>query len=72
MESDPANELEASADETKVDDYCRTLLEQIAECQVANGPGRLEPRVVKRRPKPYKLMQKPRNKRPGSISKILR
>jgi len=37
------------------------LLEQIAECEVANRPGRLEPRVVKRRPKPYKWMQKPRN-----------
>ncbi len=48
-------------DKTKVNDYCRKLLEQIAECEVANRPGRLEPRVVKRRPKPYKLMQKPRN-----------
>ncbi len=37
------------------------LYNQIAECEVANRPGRLEPRVVKRRPKPYKLMQKPRN-----------
>ena len=45
----------------KVNDYCQTLLAQIAECEVANRPGRLEPRVVKRRPKPYKLMQKPRN-----------
>jgi len=45
----------------KVNDYCQTLLEQIAECVVAHRPGRLEPRVVKRRPKPYKLMQKPRN-----------
>jgi hypothetical protein len=48
-------------DKIKVEDYCRILLEQIAECEVANRPGRLEPRVVKRRPKPYKLMQKPRN-----------
>jgi hypothetical protein len=45
----------------RVNDYCRTLLAHIAECEVANRPGRLEPRVVKRRPKPYKLMQKPRN-----------
>lgn len=42
-------------------DYYCSLLRQIAECEVANRPGRLEPRVVKRRPKPYKLMQKPRN-----------
>lgn len=48
-------------EQAKVKDYCRKLLEQIAECEVANRPGRLEPRVVKRRPKPYKLMQKPRN-----------
>jgi len=48
-------------EKTKVEDYRRKLLEQIAECEVANRPGRLEPRVVKRRPKPYKLMQKPRN-----------
>jgi putative transposase len=47
-------------DQAKVDDYCRQMLAQIAECVVANRPGRLEPRVVKRRPKPYKLMQKPR------------
>jgi len=36
-------------------------LKHIANCEVANRPGRLEPRVKKRRPKPYKLMQKPRN-----------
>jgi hypothetical protein len=48
-------------EKARVDDYCRKLLQQIAECEVANRPGRLEPRVVKRRPKPYKLMQKPRN-----------
>ncbi len=48
-------------DRAKLDDYCRKLLQQIAECEVANRPGRLEPRLVKRRPKPYKLMQKPRD-----------
>ena len=48
-------------DKAKLDDYCRKLLQQIAECEVANRPGRLEPRLVKRRPKPYKLMQKPRD-----------
>jgi hypothetical protein len=36
------------------------LLKQIAGCKVANRPGRLEPRVKKRRPKQYPLMQKPR------------
>jgi len=37
------------------------LLSQIAACEVANRPGRLEPRVLKRRRHRYKLMQKPRN-----------
>lgn len=40
--------------------YLSVMLRQIAGCEVANRPGRLEPRAVKRRPKPYKLMQKPR------------
>lgn len=43
------------------EEYCRTMLEQIAECEVANRPGRLEPRVLKRRRHGYKLMQKPRH-----------
>jgi hypothetical protein len=43
-----------------IDDHCLTLLEQIADCEVANRPGRLEPRVLKRRRQGYKLMQKPR------------
>lgn len=33
---------------------------QIAECGVANRPGRIEPRVIKRRCQHYKLMQEPR------------
>ncbi|MBC8869626.1 MAG: IS4 family transposase [Planctomycetes bacterium] len=44
-----------------LDDYLRILLEQIACCEVANRPGRLEPRVLKRRRHGYKLMQKPRH-----------
>ncbi|UUO05180.1 IS4 family transposase [Blastopirellula sp. J2-11] len=36
-------------------------LQHIARCEVANRPGRQEPRVLKRRPKQYDLMQKPRN-----------
>ena len=38
----------------------RRMLEQISECQVANRPGRFEPRVIKRRRHSYKLMQEPR------------
>ena len=36
------------------------MLKQIAECEVANRPGRIEPRVLKRRRHGYKLMQEPR------------
>jgi hypothetical protein len=41
--------------------YLRVVLQQIAACEVANRPGRLEPRVLKRRRHRYKLMQKPRH-----------
>jgi hypothetical protein len=34
---------------------------QIARNEVGNRPGRIEPRVVKRRPKSYSLMMKPRH-----------
>jgi len=34
---------------------------QIACNEVGNRPGRMEPRVIKRRPKSYKLMTKPRH-----------
>jgi hypothetical protein len=40
--------------------HCRTLLWQISQCEVANRPGRIEPRVIKRRRHRYKLMQQPR------------
>lgn len=50
-----------SVSPTSLSDYLLTLLEQIARCEVANRPGRLEPRVLKRRRHGYKLMMKPRN-----------
>jgi len=40
--------------------HCELLLAQIASCEVGHRPGRLEPRVLKRRRHRYKLMQKPR------------
>lgn len=40
--------------------HCELLLAQIAKCEVGNRPGRLEPRVLKRRRHHYKLMQKSR------------
>jgi hypothetical protein len=41
--------------------FVERMLKGIANCRVANRPGRIEPRVVKRRPKPYKSMMKPRH-----------
>jgi hypothetical protein len=37
------------------------LLKCIAACPVGNRPGRLEPRVIKRRRHAYPLMQMPRH-----------
>ena len=39
---------------------CQTLLERISQVIVANRPGRIEPRVLKRRRHRYPLMKKPR------------
>ncbi len=36
------------------------LLEVIARDQIPDRPGRIEPRAVKRRPKPYQLLNRPR------------
>lgn len=44
-----------------LEEYLKLLLKQIARCEVANRPGRLEPRVLRRRRHGYKLMQKPRH-----------
>lgn len=41
--------------------YRALMLRQMAACEVANRPGRLEPRVLKRRRHGYKLMTKPRH-----------
>ena len=41
-------------------EQCLGTLADIAACEVANRPGRLEPRVLKRRRHGYPLMQKPR------------
>jgi putative transposase len=49
--------IEASS----LQNYLQLMLRQIAGCEVANRPGRLEPRVLKRRRHGYKLMQQPRD-----------
>jgi len=48
-------------DASSLKDYLLLMLGQIALCEVANRPGRLEPRVLKRRRHGYPLMQKPRD-----------
>ena len=37
------------------------LLALVAEQSIGNRPGRIEPRAIKRRPKPYPLLTKTRN-----------
>jgi hypothetical protein len=44
-----------------LDDFIPHVLEQLASCQVANRPHRIEPRVLKRRRHAYKFMLKPRD-----------
>ncbi len=45
---------------SQIESYLQLMLQQISACEVANRPGRLEPRVLKRRRHGYKLMMKPR------------
>lgn len=40
---------------------CRALLDLVASHVVGDRPDRFEPRRIKRRPKPHKLMQRPRH-----------
>ena len=51
----------AGVSRTSWADYVSLMLEQVACCEVANRPGRIEPRVLKRRRHGYPLMMKPRN-----------
>jgi putative transposase len=41
-------------------DYCVSRLKQISKCIVGDRPGRIEPRVIKKRQKNYNLMMQPR------------
>ena len=41
--------------------HCLALLSQIATCEVGDRPGRIEPRVLRRRRHNDKLMQQPRH-----------
>ena len=46
-----------------------TILALIAQQTVGNRPGRVEPRAVKRRPKPFPLLMKPRLHAQADIKK---
>lgn len=55
--------------ESLLEDYLLLMLKQIAACEVANRPGRLEPRVLRRRRHGYPLMQKPREELRAALRK---
>jgi hypothetical protein len=56
-------------DPAEIHSYLHLMLKQIAGCEVANRPGRLEPRVLKRRRHRYKLMTKPRSQLQSELRK---
>lgn len=43
-----------------VNTILQNLLKNISECDLLKRPERVEPRVIKRRPKPFRMMMKPR------------
>ena len=47
----------------------RSMLERIAANEVANRPGRIEPRVLKRRRHRYPLMTRPRHELQRELEK---
>lgn len=54
----------------KVQDVLEPLLGLIAQHRVGNRPGRVEPRAVKRRPKPYPLLTLPRSQARESVRRF--
>lgn len=52
---------------TSEDKDLLSLLKLMSENLVGHRPGRVEPRAVKRRPKPYPLLMKPRNQARAAI-----
>jgi hypothetical protein len=47
---------------SKLPEVIEEMLRAIARHSVGNRPDRVEPRALKRRPKPYDLLTKPREK----------
>jgi putative transposase len=52
--------LLANADEELVVALIANLLNDVSTCQIGKRPNRVEPRKVKRRPKPHQLLTEPR------------
>ena len=50
-------------------EFCLAFLRQIARCIVGNRPGRVEPRVRKKRPRNSRLMTEPRPVLKGKLAK---
>ena len=55
--------------DTSHDEHLSTLWLLMAQQRVGNRPGRIEPRAVKRRPKPLPLLTKPRDQARDAIKK---
>ena len=55
--------------DTSDDEQLYTLCVLMAQQRVGNRPGRIEPRAVKRRPKPYPLLTAPRDKARENVAK---
>lgn len=51
------------------DEGLKLLFKMMAQQRAANRPGRIEPRAVKRRPKPYPLMMSPRVEARAAVKK---
>lgn len=51
------------------DDGVLTVLKLIAQKRVGNRPGRIEPRAIKRRPKPYPMLMKTRHSARDEVRK---
>lgn len=56
--------------DTADDEQLCTLLFLMAQQRVGNRPGRIEPRAVKRRPKPFPLLTKPREQAREDVRKL--
>jgi hypothetical protein len=50
-------------------DHIARLFQIMAQQRVGNRPGRIEPRAVKRRPKAFPLLMRPRNQARAVVQK---